>query len=135
MRLHPLSLLTLVLAGAVACVADLPTAPAGEPDRPQFVDDPCGNYTPTYHAILVDSLAIFDRENIQLGCAWRYAEITPANRDAGFSVGSGCSLYVNSVNLVIKVRGCDEGTVQVKIYTDSTKTSLLQTLTVDIGIL
>jgi hypothetical protein len=124
--------LSSLLAVLTACASELPTDVTPPLDRPQLLETECGPYEPEYQSILIDSVAIFTRSNPQIGCSSRYVEITPANGDAGFSHGSGCTLTTNTTVLVFKIRGCQTGTVLAEVYTNSSKSTHLQTVTLDI---
>jgi len=55
-------------------------------------------------------------------CSGRVAVIqqVDGNGTAGFKGGSQCGLTWVNVGLILKVQGCDEGTLRLRVYTDST---------------
>ncbi len=124
-----------LVVAALACADPGATAPRPPGDRPFLTGGSCGGYSPTSASILVDSIAIFVRDSFSVGgCDTRYGEITPASGIAGFSQGSVCSQTTSSGTLLFKVRGCARGTVSLKIYTNSSKTTLLQTIPIDVDV-
>jgi len=127
---------TVALATLVALAACDQGGPDPAPADPlMLTSGPCGGYAPSSGDIAVDSQQSFVRQDITIPCDWRYGEITPANGTAGFTQGTACGLTATTGNLVFKVRGCEAGEVTLKIYTDSTKTTLLQTIPISVGLL
>ena len=132
MRFPIIAALLLLVAAVLACAEQPSTAPSVPPDGPEFVGPGCGGFTPTAATVPVDSVVSFTRDTISISCATRYGEIAPASGDAGFSQGSGCILTATTGNVHFKVRGCAAGSVNLRIYVDSTKSTLLQTIPITI---
>jgi hypothetical protein len=128
----------ILLAATVACAGEGPTTPTTNPPvgPPQLSGGTCGGYLPTSGYVDVDSVAYFIRDSASIvNCGSTYGVITPATGIAGFVQGSACTQTArNGGSIKYVVRGCSNGSVQLKIYNDSTQTTLLQTIPIDVGI-
>lgn len=124
----------LFVATSLACSEQSATAPLLPPDGPAFVGPSCGGFHPTSGTVYVDSVATFSRDTISINCADRYGELDPASGDAGFSNGPGCTLTATVQKLHFKVRGCAVSSVYLRIYEDSTKANLLQTIPISVEV-
>lgn len=127
----------ILLAATVACAGEGPTTPTPPTDRPQLSGGTCGGYAPTYGYVDIDSVVYFIRDSASIvNCGPTYGVITPATGIAGFVQGSACTMTArNGGSIKYAVRGCSTGSVSLKIYNDSTQTTLLQTITIDVNIL
>lgn len=120
----------------VACGSDPATSPLTPPDRPQLSGGTCGGYTPSTGYILVDSIVLFVRDSASIvNCGTTYGVITPGNGVAGFEQGSACANTARDGGKIkYGVRGCTTGNVDLKIYNDSTQTTLLQTIPITVDL-
>lgn len=92
------------------------------------------SYTPAGPSveIPVGQTGTFTPVNIS-DCNNAYGVLSPTDHRVGFQVNLQCNLFQTAesgLNNRFTVRRCDEGLASLKIYTNSSKTTLLQTITI-----
>jgi len=66
-------------------------------------------------------------------CDGAYGTLTPTDGRVGFGISSPCGVFEKQEGggaSLFKVRRCSTGTAEFKIYTNSSKTTLLQTISI-----
>jgi hypothetical protein len=91
------------------------------------------SYTPAGPAveIQVGQTGTFFPNNVS-DCTGAYGVLTPTDHRVGFQVNLQCNLFGTTAAKFARftVRRCEEGLATLNIYTNSNKTTLLQTITI-----